>query len=459
MEAFRTSCNLILAISAALLLSANSGCGTKDFKPSKIFSLDNAWPFGDDEDEPEEGIPVRIVGAWTDTVKNSPGQPAQRGFGGRLMFYDAKGDKPILVDGQLVVYAFDEAGRAPTDNKPTRRYVFPPDQMKRHMSKNEMGATYSFWLPWDEAGGAKTEVSLICRFEPKGGAVITGEQTRHILPGAIPTTTPGATVSAPRVPEGVPMRSAYVTLEQYHAQQKIQNGVQTAGYDAPIAPQDGSAADVATAAGAEPVGAGSPGRQMAVTSIALPNDFQIPAGVTPQSIQTAARQSEPMRLPPQAAATTVQPAQSSPFPYQQPATPFQPVMQVAPPAAVNGVAAMQPLSGVAGQVHPANAIVQRSAIAPINAPGVSVPQNQSFTAPMTAPQYMAQQAVMMQPAQLTMPQQQMGMAPQQQMMVPTQPLPSTAPQPMAPPQGYQQVPSANGVRTAVGYGPATIPWR
>ena len=63
---------------------------------------------------------------------------------------------------------------------------FPADQMPLHMSTNEFGASYSFFLPWDEAGGPKTEVSLICRFEPVGGSVITGEQTRHMLPGVMP---------------------------------------------------------------------------------------------------------------------------------------------------------------------------------------------------------------------------------------------------------------------------------
>ena len=98
------------------------------------------------------------------------GKTPQRGFGGRVMFYGKDGNDPILVDGQFVVYAFDETNREPTDNKPTRRYVFPPDQVAIRMSKSELGAGYSFWLPWDEVGGPQTNISLICRFEPKKGA-------------------------------------------------------------------------------------------------------------------------------------------------------------------------------------------------------------------------------------------------------------------------------------------------
>src|SRR5688572_25375162 len=124
MTRFLTSC-LTWCVTATILCAALTGCSmpkAKDFKPSKLFSL------GDD-DEPQEGIPVRVVGTWTDTVLSQSGKKPQRGFGGRLIFYAEKEEKPILVDGQLVVYAFDETGREPTDNKPTRRYVFPPDQI------------------------------------------------------------------------------------------------------------------------------------------------------------------------------------------------------------------------------------------------------------------------------------------------------------------------------------------
>src|SRR3954452_7753061 len=189
------------AICFALAFALVSRAGSAQaWTMPKMFSLDNTWPFRD-KDKPQQGTPVRMVGAWTETVMTQPGQKPQRGFGGRVMFYDKEGKKPILVDGQLVVYAFDEAGRDPADNKPTRRYVFPADQMPIHMSKSEIGASYSFWLPWDEAGGPNCEVSLICRFEPKGGAVVTGEQTKHLLAGPV---TSAITSAGPRKPPKVP---------------------------------------------------------------------------------------------------------------------------------------------------------------------------------------------------------------------------------------------------------------
>jgi hypothetical protein len=76
------------------------------------------------------------------------GQKPQRGFGGRILFDK---ERNRFWSSQLVVYAFDETNRQPTDNKPTRRYIFPADQMAIHVSK-DMGASYSCSLPRDEAG-------------------------------------------------------------------------------------------------------------------------------------------------------------------------------------------------------------------------------------------------------------------------------------------------------------------
>jgi hypothetical protein len=161
MNANAKSIATVFAILAMTVLA--TGC--KSWKTPKMFSLDNTWPFRD-KDEPREGVPVRIVGMWTDTVYTQAGQKPQRGFGGRLLFYETDNKDPIIVDGQLVVYAFNETDRDPTDNKPTRRYVFPAEQIPLHMSKSELGTSYSFWLPWGRPPAASSPANkrdICCR--------------------------------------------------------------------------------------------------------------------------------------------------------------------------------------------------------------------------------------------------------------------------------------------------------
>lgn len=170
---------------------ANTGCTAgkgKSWQFAKSLDLRRAVGLRDDAPAPIQ-TPTRLVSTWTDTVLNRQGEPPLRGFGGRLMFFNDDSEDTIRVDGQLVVYAYDDSGRAEHETHPTRRYVFPREQVVRHESESKLGPSYSFWLPWDEVGGERKDIGLIARFEPHQGPRIVGEQTRHLLPGTTQLAT------------------------------------------------------------------------------------------------------------------------------------------------------------------------------------------------------------------------------------------------------------------------------
>lgn len=173
--------NLFLPTCSLLLLSLTCvGCSSlrpTSWKPSSL-----AWWQGEQE-ELEPQIPHRLVSTWVDTVKHTPGQMSERGFGGRILFFNKESTEPVAVEGQLVIYAFDESEGDPTRVEPTRRFIFPAEQFAKHQSQCQLGPSYSVWLPWDKVGGPLKNVSLITRFEPKGGPLIVGDQTSHLLPG------------------------------------------------------------------------------------------------------------------------------------------------------------------------------------------------------------------------------------------------------------------------------------
>ncbi|MBN1853358.1 MAG: hypothetical protein JW829_11560 [Pirellulales bacterium] len=174
-----------------LLLSAMTGCQSsmnwkKGWKDHFDLSKNIPWPTSR---EKRADQPYRLACFWNDTILSKPGETPSRGFGGRIYFYDQDGDQPVQVEGQLVVYAFDEANRLPTDNRPTRKYIFPAEQFAKHYSKSDLGPSYSVWLPWDDADGEQKQVSLIARFEPKSGSVIVSQEARQRLPGTPPAFT------------------------------------------------------------------------------------------------------------------------------------------------------------------------------------------------------------------------------------------------------------------------------
>jgi len=189
---------------AAAIVCLCGGCAPLDVKDS--FSI----PFWSDNEKPQ--VPVKVVAVWVDTVRLAEGETPTRGFGGRLMFYGRKHEKPVKVDGDLVIYAFDETNRKPGDPRPDRKYVFTAEQIPIHYSRSKLGHSYSFFLPWDAPGGPRKDISLIVRFQPKGGPVVVGEQTRQNLPGQFdPSRT------ANRQESGSPASDNPVTQTSYQS--------------------------------------------------------------------------------------------------------------------------------------------------------------------------------------------------------------------------------------------------
>ncbi len=169
-----TSCRLL----GLLLFSAVAGCSS--------FDLANALPWSSSTPKPE--IPSRMIDLWTFTALTQEGLAPIRGFGGRVMFYNDKDEKPLLVDGAFTVFAFDETTGEITYSSPDKKYVFTPEQLSKHYSKSELGHSYSFWLPWDEVGGPERKVCLIARFQPKGGPLVIAKPCHQVLAGEPPKT-------------------------------------------------------------------------------------------------------------------------------------------------------------------------------------------------------------------------------------------------------------------------------
>jgi len=126
--------------------------------------------------------PDRMIAIWTPDVLSQTGKPPTRGFGGRLYFYNTE-NQPVPVEGQLVVYAFDDDHNTDRPNEPDRKFAFTPDQFTQHYSESDLGASYSVWIPWDAVGGEPRKLSLIPVFTASAGKVVIGSQTANLLPG------------------------------------------------------------------------------------------------------------------------------------------------------------------------------------------------------------------------------------------------------------------------------------
>ena len=131
------------------------------------------------------GPVTTVFATWEPAISN--GDNPERGFGGRVYFYDSVLNRPVKVKGTVIVYAFDEDGRDKWDAKPNEGYVFDNQTLnnKGVYSKSKLGHSYNLWIPIDTANPANPsrKISLIVRYVPEKGASVVSQQSTAHLPG------------------------------------------------------------------------------------------------------------------------------------------------------------------------------------------------------------------------------------------------------------------------------------
>ena len=175
-----------LVTMAGIWLSVVAGCASLD-APSipempAMPSLPSVSKVFDREEPIAEPNTVAVV--WTTAVMEKEASRPTRGFGGMVTFYGEDKKKPVRVDGQLTVYAYENLSHEHDDSTPDRKYIFKPEQLKKHYGEGTVGPSYSIWIPWDEAGGPRQEIGLIVRFDSIEGKTVMGKPTHNVLAGA-----------------------------------------------------------------------------------------------------------------------------------------------------------------------------------------------------------------------------------------------------------------------------------
>ncbi len=160
--------------------------------------------------------PVTMTAIWTDSVYEKAGEPAVKGFGGRIFFYNAN-DKLVKAEGELIIYGFDDSSKASTDRTADKKFVYPKDRFQNHYSENKLGASYSVWAPWEPIGGYRKAITLIPMFRTTDGDLIKCTQTIAILPGKVRSDTEVADKQSDRHYEVLGSSSAVIRRTGYHS--------------------------------------------------------------------------------------------------------------------------------------------------------------------------------------------------------------------------------------------------
>lgn len=160
-----------LGLLSCFLVLCLAGCQTIDVKAP--------FPWDREKDKPQ---PDKIMAVWTDAVRTESGKRSERGFGGRVFFYDAKG-KTIKAEGTVHIYVFDDDRGLEQAQIPEKKFVFPAETLELRYSKCSLGHSYNFWVPLGPVQGPNRNLSLVTKIELKTGGSVVSSVTRKILPG------------------------------------------------------------------------------------------------------------------------------------------------------------------------------------------------------------------------------------------------------------------------------------
>lgn len=177
--------NRFISWTIVVAMAVSAGCTsvTKDLKRKLPWSPEAQIKTSKFE------TPSHMIAIWSPDILTQPGKPPTRGFGGRIYFYNDK-NKAVPVEGQLVVYGYDDESNPHARGEPQRKFAFTPDQFAKHQSNSDLGPSYSIWVPWDAAGGEQKDISLVPVFTSTSGKIVMGQQAINLLPGAPPSNSP-----------------------------------------------------------------------------------------------------------------------------------------------------------------------------------------------------------------------------------------------------------------------------
>jgi len=127
---------------------------------------------------------AEIVCVWKPAKGTSlDGMPA-RGFAGQILFFNRRDAEPLVVDGDVRIFLYDDVGTAAEQAKPFHQFDFKPDSWNLHAKMTTLGPSYHVFIPYTRKDyGYRTNCALRVKLTPKKGPTIFSNVVSVPLPG------------------------------------------------------------------------------------------------------------------------------------------------------------------------------------------------------------------------------------------------------------------------------------
>jgi hypothetical protein len=126
---------------------------------------------------------TQILCLWQPGEGRDPDGLPCRGFAGQVIFLTNREPTPVVPDGDVRIYVFDDLRQADDPSKPLRQYDFTDDSWSIHRRDSTLGPTYHVFIPYTRKGLHEALCSLRVRLTPPRGQAVFSDMVSVTLKG------------------------------------------------------------------------------------------------------------------------------------------------------------------------------------------------------------------------------------------------------------------------------------
>jgi len=106
---------------------------------------------------------VKCLCLWEEGTGNDARGVSSRGFVGQIYFFCSNDPSPVVVDGDVRIFLFDDAGSDEEQSRPQHQFDYVNGAWNAFQVQTEFGVGYSVFVPYPENGNQQASCSLRLR--------------------------------------------------------------------------------------------------------------------------------------------------------------------------------------------------------------------------------------------------------------------------------------------------------
>lgn len=149
-----------------------------------------------------ENPAIEVVCLWQPAKGTGTNGLPTRGMAGQIMFFTRGSAAPVIAEGDVRIYEFDDQGTPEELGKPIHQFDFRAEDWRNFLHQGTLGPCYNIFVPYVRGGHKQVECTMQMRFSSKGAPTLYSDMTSVTLPGTIDQSdSKDALASSPRTVE------------------------------------------------------------------------------------------------------------------------------------------------------------------------------------------------------------------------------------------------------------------